>query len=143
MAQIGAIEHAGRTWDQRTIDSCLASSNPAFDCPYGDCVFYMGSNIVAAATIVKAATCAEQPGPGGPGRRGSIRSRGGELPADEKVGHCGGLHAAHGLEFAGPLTVKELAALAEDGEGRNPLAQRNPVALGDVEILVHVPDIDW
>src|ERR1700692_4176505 len=102
----------------------------------------LGATLVGAATIVKAATCAGQPGPRGPGRRGSIRSRGGELPADEKVGHCGGLHAAHGLEFAGPLTVKELAALAEDGEGRNPLAQRNPVALGDVEILVHVPDID-
>src|SRR5260370_41779402 len=75
------------------------------------------------------------------GRR-SGRSGGGSFPAYRKVRRRGGLHASHGLELAGLLNVKEFAAFAEDGESRNSLAQRNLVALGNVDILIHAPDID-
>ncbi len=64
------------------------------------------------------------------------------FPADQKVGHRGRFHAAHGLEFAGPLTVEKFAALAENGKGRNALSQRDLVPFGDVEILIQAPDID-
>src|SRR5580700_5279213 len=66
----------------------------------------------------------------------------GTLPVEQKFGDGGGLHAAHGFEFAGLLAVEKFAALAEDRECRNPSAQRNPVALRDVQILVHASDVD-
>src|SRR5450432_3631334 len=46
---------------------------------------FTGANIVATATIVKAAAGAARPG----------RSGGGWFPAHQEFGHCGGLHAAH------------------------------------------------
>ena len=125
--------------------SCIVK--PYIRLPYGERVYGL-CNIVAAATIVKAAAVKAamlahpSRSPRGRGSTEPGRSRGGGFPADEKVGHRGGLHAAHGLEFASPLTVKELAALAEHSEGRNALAQRNLVALGDVEILIQASDID-
>src|SRR5579859_2616885 len=102
--------------------------------------------LAAWATVVNALSRQQcLPSDAAPRGRGSTergRSTRGEFPADQKVGHRGGLHAAHGLEFASPLTVEQFAAFAEDRESRNPFAQRNLVALGDVEILIHASDID-
>src|SRR5580693_4028688 len=77
------------------------------------------------------------------GRRGRSRSSSrGNFPMKEEFRDRGRLHAAHGFEFAGLLAEKKLAALAEDRERRNSFAQRNPVALGDVQILIHASDVD-
>src|SRR5277367_6102143 len=64
------------------------------------------------------------------------------LPAKEKVGHRRRLHAAHGLEFPGLLTVDEPAVHAEDGESRYSLVHGNLVVHGDIQILVHASDVD-
>ena len=49
---------------------------------------------------------------------------------------------AHGFEFSGALAVKQLAMLIEDGERRHALGQWNLVSLGDLLVLVQVPDVD-
>src|SRR5476649_1446645 len=72
----------------------------------------------------------------------SDRSKRGVFPVHQEVGDGGGLHAAHGLELAGPLAEKQFAMLAEDGECGNPLAQRNLIALRDIEVLVQAAYID-
>ncbi len=46
-------------------------------------------------------------------------------PMHEEIGYRGGLHAAHGLEFAGLLAVQQFTVLAQDGQGRNTFPQRD------------------
>jgi hypothetical protein len=49
---------------------------------------------------------------------------------------------ASGFKFAALLAEKQLAVGIEDGDGGNAAVERNVVLFGDVEILVHVADVD-
>ena len=49
---------------------------------------------------------------------------------------------ASGFKFAALLAEKQLAVGIEDGDGGNAAVERNVVLFSDVEILVHVADID-
>src|SRR5208283_817010 len=49
---------------------------------------------------------------------------------------------AHVLELSTLLAVKQSALLAQDGQGGNAFVQRDLVLGGDVQIRVHVADVD-
>jgi len=53
-----------------------------------------------------------------------------------------GGHGASGFEFTAPLAEEELAAGIEDGDGGDTAVERDFVFFGDVEILVHLSDVD-
>ena len=48
----------------------------------------------------------------------------------------------HGFEFAALLAVEQLALITDDGERGNAFAQRNPEALSDINVFVHVANVD-
>ena len=60
----------------------------------------------------------------------------------QEFGHCGGLHGAHRLEFAGPLAVEKLAVLTQDRKRGNALVQGDMVAVRNIQVFVEPPDID-
>lgn len=53
-----------------------------------------------------------------------------------------GSHAAGGFEFTAFLAKEELAIGVEDGDRRNATVERDVIPFGDVEILVHLADVD-
>src|SRR5271165_4174848 len=78
---------------------------------------------------------------------GSARSRTqsaliGRLPLFEEARDGSRPHAAHRLEFAGLLAVEQRAVLIEDRERRNPLGDRDVIARRDIQIPIHLADID-
>ena len=48
----------------------------------------------------------------------------------------------HGFEFAALLAVEQLALITDDSERGNAFAQRNPEALSDINVFVHVANVD-
>jgi hypothetical protein len=68
-------------------------------------------------------------------------SRGG-LPLVQEGEDVFGGHGTSGFEFAAFLAKEELAVGLEDGDGGDAALERNVVFLGDVEIFVHLADVD-
>ena len=66
----------------------------------------------------------------------------GGLPSVEEIRDRGALHPAHRFELALLLAVKELAVAVQDRQSRHTSRQRNAVARGDVDIGIHMPDVD-
>ena len=64
------------------------------------------------------------------------------LPLVEEIEDVFGSHGASGFEFAAFLAEEELAVVIENGNGGNAAFEGNIVFLGDVEILVHLADVD-
>jgi len=53
-----------------------------------------------------------------------------------------GGHGAGGFEFATLLAEEESAVGIEDGDGGDATVKRDAVLFGDVEIFVHLADVD-
>lgn len=70
-----------------------------------------------------------------------LLGRGG-APFVEEVEDIFGGHGTRGLEFATLLAEEELAIGIKDGERRNSTVERDVVFLGDIEISVHLADVD-
>lgn len=66
----------------------------------------------------------------------------GRAPLGQEAGYGRGLHAAHGFKLAGLLAIKQSAFFAEHGECRHALAEGDAVPFGDVQVLIHVADVD-
>ena len=48
----------------------------------------------------------------------------------------------HGFEFAAFLAVEQFALITDDSERGNSFAQRNLEALSDINVFVHVANVD-
>lgn len=72
------------------------------------------------------------------GRRGRRLS----LPLIEERGDVFGPHVAHVLELFVLLREEKLAVRVEDGESGNTLFDGHVVFFGDVDVVVHVADVD-
>src|ERR1700722_13107587 len=66
----------------------------------------------------------------------------GRLPLHKKTGDGRGLHAAHAFELTAALAIEKLSLIAEHSQRRHAAVERDLVVLGDVEIFIHMTDID-
>jgi hypothetical protein len=71
-----------------------------------------------------------------------FRGGGRGLPFVQKGKDVFGGHGAGGFEFAALLTEEEFAIGIEHGDGGNATFERDIVFFGDVEIFVHLADVD-
>lgn len=67
---------------------------------------------------------------------------GGRPPLVEELDDVFGGHGASSFEFAALLTEEEFAGGIEDGESGDAAVERNIVFFGNVEIFVHLADVD-
>jgi len=64
------------------------------------------------------------------------------LPLVEESEDIIGRHGTGGFEFAAFLAEEELAVGVQDGDSGDATLERDIVFLGNIEILVHLPDVD-
>jgi len=66
----------------------------------------------------------------------------GGLPLIEEGEDILGRHGTGGFEFAAFLAKEELAVGVQDGDSGDAALERDIVFLGNIEILVHLADVD-